>query len=140
MRNAILSAAAVAFFAFAGGAAAQPEVDQIAQQQMIGLSKKTILACMGEPARRVKIGSTDIWTYPSGAAVVEGGIFSLGLNGMASALGGADAFCNVDVVMTNGAVSQVRYSAPDDGPLRLGEQCLFAVQNCEPPWVVRARY
>jgi hypothetical protein len=141
MRIAILSAATVAFFALIGGAAAwEPEGDQIAQQKMIGLSKKKILACMGAPAHRLRVGATEIWTYPLGAAVVEGGIFSPGLNGMASFFGGADAFCNVNVVTTNGAASQVYYSAPDGGPLRLGEQCLFKVQNCEQPWVVRARY
>ena len=137
----LAAATAVGLFALLGAAAAsEPEVDQIAQQKMIGLSKKQLLACMGAPAHRMRIGSTEIWTYPTGSALVEGGIFSPGLNGMASFFGGADAFCNVNVVTTNGAASQIYYSAPDGGPLRLGEQCLFAAQNCEAPWVVRARY
>jgi len=30
-------------------------------------------------------------------------------------------------------VSQIAYSAPDGGPLPLGEQCAFAVDNCVAP-------
>jgi hypothetical protein len=109
----------------------RPEIDQIAQRGMIGLSKKHILACMGRPAHRVSIGSTDVWTYPVGQVDVEGGPLASGVNGMASGLGGpADATCSVEIVMTNGAVSQVAYSAPDGGPLMLGERCLFAASAC----------
>jgi len=35
-------------------------------------------------------------------------------------------------VMTNARVSQVSYSAADGGDLPLGQQCIFAVENCVP--------
>ena len=52
--------------------AERPEVDQIAQQDMIGLSKKDILACMGEPAARRGLGEgTEIWTYAGGTTTTS---------------------------------------------------------------------
>jgi hypothetical protein len=110
-------------------AAQAAEVDQIAQQKMIGLSKKHIRLCMGPPARRVAVGSTDIWTYRTGSAQVEGFFLASGVNGMASWFG-SDRFCNVNVVMTNARVSQITYAAPDGRPLPIGEHCDFAVENC----------
>ena len=58
----------------------KPEVDQIAQSRLIGLSQKKVLACLGEPARRVPVGTEQIWTYPIGQMLNEGGLLALGLN------------------------------------------------------------
>jgi hypothetical protein len=110
-------------------AAQAAEVDQIAQHKMIGLSKKQIRLCMGLPARRVAVGATDIWTYRSGGAEVEGFFLAPGVNAMASWFG-PDRTCSVNVVMTNAQVSQITYSAPDGRPLPIGEHCDFAVENC----------
>jgi hypothetical protein len=131
----------IVFFAFAA-CAWDPEVDQIAQQKMIGLSKQKILACIGAPAKRARIGSTDIWTYPIGDARVESPLFSPALDMGASALMGADnrSSCNVNVVMTNGRVTQVVYHGADGGTLPLGRQCLFAVQNCTESSALKAAY
>jgi phospholipase/lecithinase/hemolysin len=129
MKRSVTIAAA---FALASLAAAQAvEVDQIAQQKMIGLSKKHIRLCMGPPARRVAVGSTDIWTYRIGSAQVEGFFLASGVNGMASWLG-PDRACNVTVVMTNARVSQITYAASDGRSLPIGEHCDFAVENCAP--------
>ena len=84
---------------------------------MIGLSARTVRACLGQPAKKLVAGSTQVWIYPVGAVWVEGGLFSPGVNGLAS-LFGNDVACNVQVVLTNAAVSEVNYSAPDGGPLR----------------------
>lgn len=132
MKSAFTMLGAAAFFATAACAGQTPESDQIAQQKMIGLSKKHIRACMGAPDRRAAIGSTDIWTYRSGSAEVEGLFLAPGVNGMASWFA-HDRLCDVIIIMTNSVVSQVAYSAPDGGPLPLGEQCSFAVQNCVQP-------
>ncbi len=117
------------FLALAGCDAWRPEVDQIAQQSMIGLSKKKILACMGAPAKRAAIGSTEIWTYSSGYMWTEGPVWAIGLNLGAPPFGPGGP-CNVKVVMTDSAVSQVTYSRPDGGELPIGQQCIFAVRNC----------
>jgi hypothetical protein len=142
MKSLFMTAGTIAFFALAG-AGQGAEVDQIAQQKMIGLAKKKILVCLGAPAKRVRIGSTDIWTYPIGQARGDSPLFAPALSMAPPAVFGADdGACNVNIVMTNGAVSQVVYHAADGGPLPLGRQCLFAVENCAPPApaVVRATY
>lgn len=115
--------------ALAGCEASGSEVDQIAQQSMIGLSKKKVLACMGAPAKRVTTGSTEIWTYSSGYLRTEGPTWAIGLNLSAPPFGPSGP-CNVSVAMTNSRVSQVTYSVPSGGGLPLGQQCIFAVENC----------
>src|SRR5450432_1392152 len=134
MRTILWILATLAALALGACVAERPEVDQIAQRGMIGLSNKHVLACMGRPAHRVSFGSTDVWTYPVRQVDVEGGPLAPGVNAMASGLGGpSDPSCSVEIVMTNGAVSQVAYSAPDGGPLMLGERCLFAASACVRP-------
>ena len=144
MKSLILAAGTIAFLALASGVGQGAEVDQIAQQKMIGLSKKHIRICLGAPAKRVRIGSTDIWTYPIGQAIGDSPFYSPALFMAPPSVFGADnGACNVNIVMTNGAVSQVVYHAADGGPLPLGRACLFAVENCTeptPPAVVRAAY
>jgi hypothetical protein len=39
-------------------------------------------------------------------------------------------FCNVNIVIQGGVVSQVNYSGPTGGILTGGEQCAFAVEAC----------
>ncbi len=115
--------------AVAGCDAWPPEVDQIAQQSMIGLSKRKIRACMGAPARRVVIGSTEIWTYSSGYLWTEGPVWAIGLNLGAPPFGPSGP-CNVKVTMTDSVVSQVTYSRSDGGELPIGQQCVFPVEAC----------
>jgi hypothetical protein len=108
--------------------AERPEVDQIAQQDMIGLSKRDILACMGAPVRRHALGEgTEIWTYAVGTTTTDSPPWAAGLN--FSALP-PPAPCDVRVIMTNTRVSQVAYAMPDGRALPSGRQCTFAVQSC----------
>jgi hypothetical protein len=144
MKRTLITAGTVVFFAAAGYAGQGAEVDQIAQQQMIGLSKKKILACLGAPAKRVRIGATDIWTYPIGEAHFESPFLAPAFLLAPSASAGLDKrACDVNIILTNGAVSQVVYHGAGGGPLPLGRQCLFAVQNCTSPvapFAVKAAY
>jgi hypothetical protein len=144
MIKALTIATTIAFSALAADAGRAAEVDQIAQQKMIGLAKKKILVCLGAPAKRVRIGATDIWTYPIGEAPFETPFFSPALSmGSVPPSSPSGASCNVNIVLTNGAVSQVVYHGADGGPLPLGRQCLFPVAACAepaPPIVVRAAY
>jgi len=109
-----------------------PASDQIAQHAMIGLSKKRILACMGRPARRDVVGTTQIWTYPAGNLRTIGPPWAIGLNLAAPPFGSTGA-CDVKFDFTNAEVTQVTYAAPGGGDPPLGEQCAFAVQNCVSP-------
>jgi len=108
--------------------AERPEVDQIAQQDMIGLAKRDILVCMGAPAQRHALGEgTEIWTYAVGYTTTDSPPWTAGLNFSLSA---KPAPCDVRVVMTNAHVSQVAYETPDGRVLPSGRQCTFAVQAC----------
>ena len=112
-------------------AGCQPlETDQVAQQSMIGFSKRHILACMGQPAQRVPSGqATDIWTYVGGQMRGYGPQWAIGLNTnlIPFTAGGS---CDVVLVMTNGHVSEVGYTAVDGSRVPLGQECLFPVESC----------
>ena len=114
-----------------GGCDAQPlETNQVAQQSMIGLARRDILACLGRPTERVDAGqATEIWTYPGAQMRGYGPQWALLLNSnlVPFAPGGS---CSVKLVMTNAKVSQIGYAAPGGGPLPLGQECLFAVERC----------
>ena len=106
------------------------EVDQIAQASMIGLSKRDILACMGEPAQRVPAGqATEIWTYVGGRMRGYGPQWAVGLNTNLIPLtqGGS---CDVVLVMTNAHVSHAGYTAVGGDDLPLGQECIFPAERC----------
>jgi hypothetical protein len=106
------------------------EVDQVAQQSMIGLSKRDILACFGEPAGRAKAGqATEIWTYVGGRMRGYGPQWAIGLNTNLVPFAPPGS-CDVVLVMTNARVSEVGYAAVDGGALPLGQECLFSVERC----------
>jgi hypothetical protein len=135
-----------------GGCAVQRAVvANSAQEKMVGLSKEQILACMGPPAQKMAEGLTEVWSYNSGNDHVTavgtgyaqtngsingqrtGAIYSATGSSTTTSLSSATAsrrFCNINVVMNQGAVSRVNYSGPTGGILTGGEQCAFAVENC----------
>ena len=118
------------FTALALGGCGRPEVDQIAQQWMIGLSKRDALACLGPPARRAAVGErTEIWTYVGGEMRGYGPQWAIGLNTNLPPFAWPGQ-CEVRLVITNARVSQVAYSASDGGALPLGRECLFPVERC----------
>ena len=136
-----------------GGCAVQRAVvAQSAQEKMVGLSKKQILACMGPPGQKAAEGATEIWSYTSGNDRVtavgtgyaqtngsvsgqrdtNGGYFATG-SSTTTSLSTATAnrrSCNINVVINDGVVSRVNYSGPTGGILTRGEQCAFAIENC----------
>ena len=128
MRTWIAAALAPLALTMLGACAEAPETDPLAQATMIGLAKKDILVCMGEPERRrAPAQGTEIWTYAAGATTVDSPPWAAGLN--FSALS-PPAPCDVNLVLTNGRVSQVLYRLPDGRALPSGRQCSFAVWSC----------
>jgi hypothetical protein len=103
-----------------------PEVDQVAQTKVIGLSKRSVHACLGAPTSRKAIGSTEIWSYDTGTTQIEG-------QGFATVGNPRHPHCRVNIVMTNGVVSQVNYAGVNGDSLDLGERCIFAVAPCAGP-------
>jgi hypothetical protein len=106
------------------------EVNQIAQQSMIGLSKRDILACLGRPAQRAPAGqATEIWTYVGGQMRGYGPQWAIGLNTNLIPFTPPGS-CDVVLVMTNAHVSEAGYAAIDGGALPLGRECVFPVERC----------
>jgi hypothetical protein len=100
----------------------------MAQKAFVGLSKRDILACMGEPERRTAPAqATEIWTYQSGATTRDSPPWAAGLNFSALA---PSSPCDVRIILTNAHVSQVAYAMPDGRALPTGRQCFFAVAPC----------
>jgi hypothetical protein len=126
--------ALVAATLLAACAVQRAETARTAKEQMIGLPKEKVLACMGPPANQMTVGNTEVWAYSSGNWQTIGSAFASGGSGFASGFGVSEQrFCKVNIVMTKGAVSEVNYSGPTGGILTQGEQCAFAVQNCVQP-------
>ena len=109
--------------ALAGCALERAQLAQDAQSKMIGLTKESVLACMGIPASKAQEGVTEVWSYNSGNNHVE----AVAFRGVAAA---ESHYCVINVVMSGGKVSKVNYSGPTGGLITGGEQCAFAVQNC----------
>jgi hypothetical protein len=110
------------------------ETARTAKEQMIGLSKEKVLACMGPPSNQMTVGGTEVWAYASGNGQTIGSAFASGGSGFASGFGVSEQrFCKVNIVMTKNVVSEVNYSGPAGGVLAPVEQCAFAVQNCVQP-------
>ena len=101
---------------------------------MIGLGKKQILACMGEPAGRSPAAqATEIWTYP-GVSESDTPPWAAGLD--FATLRGSEP-CEVRLVMTNGRVSQVSYGMAGGRGVFSGRQCVFAAEPCAEPAALR---
>ena len=96
------------------------------------MSKKKILACLGQPSERYHVGFEEVWTFPIGEMRTEGGPLALGLNAY-SAPSNLSRLCDVKIVIDNFGVSQVTYSKPDNSALPLGQMCIFPVRRCVDP-------
>jgi hypothetical protein len=104
--------------ALCGCAIQRAQIAQDAQANMIGMPKEQVLICMGPPANRATEGQTEVWAYNSGATftVSDGN--------------GSTRFCNINITMSAGRVSDVSYHGPTGGLLSRGEQCAYAVDRC----------
>ena len=125
------SAAALGLIAALMASGCQPlEVNQVAQQSMIGLKERDIRACLGPPQNRAPAGqATEIWTYANGETRGYGPQWALLINTNLPPFAGPGP-CQVRFVMTAGKVSQVSYAAADGEALPLGQECLFPVEAC----------
>jgi hypothetical protein len=125
----VKSICAIGLAAFALAACGEaPQTDPIAQGTMIGLSERTVLACMGPPLRRTAAAqATEIWTYRTGVTTTDSPPWAVGTN---FSLLAPDAPCDVRIVITNTHVSQIAYAMPDGRAPPSGRQCSFPVWTC----------
>jgi hypothetical protein len=101
----------------------RPEIDQLTQARMIGLSGGAVRACLGPPTVRRRVGSTEILSYENGRVEIEG-------SGFATVGHPRHAECRVNIFVTAGVVTQVNYAGPAGDPLDAGERCAFPVSAC----------
>jgi hypothetical protein len=100
----------VALSAALGGCAIQrAQIAQDARAQMVGMSREQVLVCMGPPANKAAEGQTEVWSYNSGdgTTVTSGSVSYGNFSGSSSR-----RFCQINVVMSGGAVSAVNYQGP----------------------------
>ena len=132
-----------AAFLLAGCAVQRSQQATEAREEMVGLSKEQVLACMGPPGQRMAEGATEVWSYASGNGHVSTLVntssnttFNAG-NTSASSTGFGTAissrrYCTVNVTIVGGRVQRVNYLGPTGGLLTQGEQCAYAVRACLP--------
>ena len=128
----VLLAPVIAAAALVASCGEKPEVDQIAQHSMTGMSVTKLKACLGRPSRSIPAGLDEIWVYPIGRLEGYGPQFAVVLNENVPPLGVSGA-CDVRVVVNRYGVSQVGYSLRDGEALPLGQTCRFAVERCVAP-------
>ena len=115
----------------AGCAYERAEIADRARAQMVGMSRESVLACMGPPSSRMSEGGTEVWSYRTGNGRVDVASNAHVVGSMV--MGGATAtmrYCDVRVVMQGGRVARLTYSGPTGGLLTQGEQCAYAVSDC----------
>jgi hypothetical protein len=108
-----------------------------AQQQLVGMSKSQILACMGIPGKKATEGRIEVWSYNSGNGQTDTFVTGstqanmLGNSGYAAGTT-SRRYCVVNIAIENDRVGNVSYVGPTGGLVTQGEQCAFVVQNCLP--------
>jgi hypothetical protein len=90
------------------------QVASDAQQEMIGMPKERVLACMGDPRSRTNEGETEVWQY---FTVDSSTRFN-------------PRSCFVDVIFTDGRVTHLSYTVYLEGFLTPNAQCAEAVKGC----------
>lgn len=127
MRSLGIAALAVAV---SGWALQRAQMAQDARIQMVGMSREQVLACMGPPANKAAEGQTEVWSFNSG----DGTVLVSGSASYGSFSGNSSRrFCQINVVMSGGAVASVNYQGPTGGLITAGEQCAYAVDACVKP-------
>lgn len=103
--------------ALSGCALQRAQIAQDARAQMVGMSREQVLVCMGPPANKAAEGQTEVWSYNSGdgTTIASGSVSSGTFSGTSSR-----RFCQINVVMSGGAVSAVNYQGPTGGLITAG--------------------
>ncbi len=120
------------------------------ESELLGMSKQSLLACAGAPARTAIFEGIEVFTYTGGEDTVEyahtftrGRGSTSGTHASGTASGDANntsqtdtggksthRYCEVIFVLKNAVVDSVNYSGPIGELPTKGEQCAVAVKNC----------
>jgi hypothetical protein len=73
---------------------------------LLGLTEKQILSCLGAPTQKTTDGVAEVWSYAAGRS------------------------CSVKISMAYGRASLVNYVGPNGEPLSPGGQCPVVGEKC----------
>ena len=120
------------------------------ESELLGMSKQSLLACAGAPARTAIFEGIEVFTYTGGEDTVEYAHTSTRGRGstsdtLASGTDSGDAnntshadtggksayrYCEVIFILKNDVVDSINYSGPIGELPTKGEECAVVVKNC----------
>jgi hypothetical protein len=120
-----------------GCAGKQSDFAPEAQRSLLGRPIEQVLQCVGQPDRKLQMGTTTVWLYDSPDPRDAGWTGSVALSTSDSAPEQASAAaartapqqCTMNVIMRHGYVSEVRYTTPSGAPLTGEARCPFAIMT-----------
>jgi hypothetical protein len=120
-----------------GCAGKQIDFASDAQRSLLGRPIEQVLQCLGQPDRKLQMGTTTVWLYDSPDprdAGWTGSVAPSPSDGApeqtsAAAAKGAPQGCTMNVIMKSGYVSAVRYTTPNGAPLSDNTRCSFATMT-----------
>ena len=128
-----------------GCAIANADMANKTRLSMVGMSKETLVSCMGIPSSSGVVGNLEVWKYHSGGGSVSSGssygnatanLFGNMVTSYASGSSFSSTqarYCVINVTMREGRVASVKYSGPSGGLLTKGSECAYAIENCSRP-------
>src|SRR5262249_20301169 len=121
----VLAAVAVVAIALTGCKFERASVASDAKTSMVGMNKEQGLACMGRPVQHASVGTTEVWSYPSGGDAYGFGTATGQAYGNTAVATGTSTsyqrYCIVNVAFSGDRVSAVNYSGRTGGLLTEGE-------------------
>lgn len=115
------------------GSLRRDDIAARAKTKMIGMSKETVLGCMGPPKKKATEGGTEVWSYFStdGRTDRRTDKFTVASWYQTHPSSTEKSFCTVNVVMKDGAVTSVHYLGPKGTHFYNDkDQCGYAVEAC----------
>jgi hypothetical protein len=86
-------------------------------------------ARVASDAPTLMVGTTEVWSYPSG----DGAVDTMSSSGQGWASGtkpNSQAYCTINIAMAAGRVSKMSYVGPGGEPISSSSQCAYALQSC----------
>jgi hypothetical protein len=123
--------ATLSILVLAGCALQRADIANRARTEMVGMSKKDLLMCAGEPLRKNKLDGIELLTYIGGSESVYGGsVISAPQNSAVGFGKSVHLYCEATFAIKEGVVQKVSYQGRTGGQSSQGEQCAFIVGNC----------
>lgn len=105
-----------------------------AKKNLVGMSKESILQCMGAASNIQSVGNTEVWEYSSiGSPHTTINYYNNQSGYNQYGYGNVNTIqrnCKINVVFIGGQVSSINYSGNTGGLFTKDYQCAETVKNC----------